>query len=161
MRRTLSLKFYTKVIVHFSVCIIEGNVAFVYFSCYVYACVLFLTLVRNVAVQELQMQLNSESKLLNVLRSASWKQDGNAMDQYICFPLQNLLLSYPGLNFVCILVALADKFPEYEQIVSDIQFFIFLSYSFFCHFFSRNVLNFLFLMLGSGGVFYSLSLLPL
>ncbi|XP_061367843.1 uncharacterized protein LOC133310856 isoform X2 [Gastrolobium bilobum] len=48
------------------------------------------------AVQELQMHLSGDSKLHNVLRCTSLKQDGVTKDQYICSPLQNLLLYYPG-----------------------------------------------------------------
>ncbi|CAJ2655692.1 uncharacterized protein LOC123920050 isoform X2 [Trifolium pratense] len=48
------------------------------------------------AIQGLQKQPSEDSKLLNVLRSTSWKQDLITKDQYICSPLQNLLLNYPG-----------------------------------------------------------------
>ncbi|XP_050906616.1 uncharacterized protein LOC127120250 isoform X2 [Lathyrus oleraceus] len=48
------------------------------------------------AIQGLQKQPSDDSKLLNVLRSTSWKQDIITKDQYICSPLQNLLLFYPG-----------------------------------------------------------------
>ncbi|QHO34909.1 hypothetical protein HN51_028423 [Arachis hypogaea] len=48
------------------------------------------------AVQELQMQPDGESKSSDVLKSPSWKQNGSNKDQYICYPIQNLLLSYPG-----------------------------------------------------------------
>ncbi|XP_012575671.1 uncharacterized protein [Cicer arietinum] len=48
------------------------------------------------AIQGLQMQPSDDSKYLNVLRSTSWKQDDITKDQYICSPLQNLLLYYPG-----------------------------------------------------------------
>ncbi|WJX43228.1 hypothetical protein P8452_30362 [Trifolium repens] len=48
------------------------------------------------AIQGLQKQPSDDSRLLNVLRSTSWKQDLITKDQYICSPLQNLLLYYPG-----------------------------------------------------------------
>ncbi|KAL5099439.1 hypothetical protein RYX36_003766 [Vicia faba] len=48
------------------------------------------------AIQGLQKLPSDHSKLLNVLRSTSWKQDIITKDQYICSPLQNLLLFYPG-----------------------------------------------------------------
>ncbi|GAU40382.1 hypothetical protein TSUD_265260 [Trifolium subterraneum] len=48
------------------------------------------------AIQGLQKQPSDDSKLLNVVRSTSWKQDLITKDQYICSPLQNLLLYYPG-----------------------------------------------------------------
>ncbi|KAK2411614.1 haloacid dehalogenase hydrolase family protein [Trifolium repens] len=47
------------------------------------------------AIQGLQKQPSDDSKLLNVLRSTSWKQDLITKDQYIYSPLQNLLLYYP------------------------------------------------------------------
>ncbi|GAU40383.1 hypothetical protein TSUD_265270 [Trifolium subterraneum] len=50
------------------------------------------------AIQGLQKQPSDDSKLLNVVRSTSWKQDLITKDQYICSPLQNLLLYYPGNN---------------------------------------------------------------
>ncbi|MED6197347.1 hypothetical protein PIB30_055714 [Stylosanthes scabra] len=48
------------------------------------------------AVQELQIQPDGESKSFDVLKSVSWKQNGNTKDQFVCYPIQNLLLSYPG-----------------------------------------------------------------
>ncbi|KAJ1427989.1 Six-bladed beta-propeller, TolB-like [Sesbania bispinosa] len=48
------------------------------------------------AVQELQMQPSDDSKLFNVLRCPSWKQDRITNDQCAYSPLQNLLLYYPG-----------------------------------------------------------------
>ncbi|XP_027360430.1 LOW QUALITY PROTEIN: uncharacterized protein LOC113868757 [Abrus precatorius] len=48
------------------------------------------------AVRELQVQPSGDSKLRNILRSTSWKQDGITKDQYIFSPAQNLLLYYPG-----------------------------------------------------------------
>lgn len=79
--------------VHFN---IADNVSFVWFSFFMCACIHFLTLVSNVAVQELQMQPSDDSKLLNALRCTSLKQDDITKDQYIRSPLQNSLLYYPG-----------------------------------------------------------------
>lgn len=77
------------------------------------------------------MQPSSDSKLHSLLRRTSWKQDGITEDQYVCFPLQNLLLSYPGIKYkllpsgqklydpylLCLLVMLNDKFPENEPYI--------------------------------------------
>lgn len=63
---------------------------------FLYGFALVLTLASHVAIQGLQKQPSDDSKLLNVLRSTSWKQDIITKDQYICSPLQNLLLFYPG-----------------------------------------------------------------
>ncbi|KAE9611094.1 hypothetical protein Lal_00016217 [Lupinus albus] len=48
------------------------------------------------AVRELQNQSDGVAKSLADLIHPSWIQNGITEDQYICHPLQNLLLSYPG-----------------------------------------------------------------
>lgn len=47
-------------------------------------------------IQELQMQPSDDSDWINVVRSTTWRQDLIAKDEYICSPLQNLVLYYPG-----------------------------------------------------------------
>lgn len=88
----LALKFYMKVMVHFN--IVDG----VSISVFQVLCtdIQVLTLVSNVAVQLLQMQPNDDSKFTDILRCTSLKQDDITKDQYMCSPLQNLLLYHPG-----------------------------------------------------------------
>lgn len=86
-------KFYAKVMAHSNT---VRNVSLVCFSCFMCGFTLFLTLASNVDILELQMQPSDDSDWLNVVRSTTWRQDHIAKDEYICSPLQNLVLYYPG-----------------------------------------------------------------
>jgi len=55
-----------------------------------------LTLVSNVAVQELDEQVGGPSKSLEVVRCTSLEQHWIIKDLCCFSPLQNLLLYYPG-----------------------------------------------------------------
>jgi len=72
------------------------NVSLVCFPCFMCGFTLFLTLASNVDIQELQMQPCDDSEWLNVVRSTTWRQDLITKDEYLCSPLQNLVLYYPG-----------------------------------------------------------------